>query len=488
MLPISYLSARRSALLCTCLHVALMCAYPTSGCSASTSSDAANDVKSYVFRPEPARFLTKRGLWLHDRDGRYVILRGVNFGSRSKLPPYLPIAPLCINSTADLACEIQKAMPEFVHLRELGVNFVRLLVLWKGLEPQLSRDGNLPQAGVQYMNNLKAIADALYSQGMYILLDFHQDIASDRYGGDGFPDWALAVDGKHDRTNKKPTNKTWGLLYYSNPLPFTTNRLVRNTLRSFWTNNLTDIDCSLRNFPVRDHFVHMIGVTAEFFRGDDAILGYEPFNERHPVGIPKSTFEGEILPAFYANVFHEIARSDAKSFLFIEPRMDWTTYRAEGREFQLLHFTRYPTTLLSTGNLADAHDRLIFSFHYYDPKMLVWLFKKDMRKKATEWPATFSVMRDAAVARDLVPFLTEFGCMQNWKSRTDLLPVVYRGSVVRACIDLQYQQVERYALNSAYWNFDLYNTKGHGDNWNGEDLSLWGPDRQPRDADIVARP
>lgn len=38
----------------------------------------------------------KGGSWFSGEAGRYVLFRGVNSGSRSKLPPYLPIAPLDI--------------------------------------------------------------------------------------------------------------------------------------------------------------------------------------------------------------------------------------------------------------------------------------------------------------------------------------------------------------------------------------------------------
>jgi hypothetical protein len=43
-------------------------------------------------------------------------------------------------------------------------------------------------------------------------------------------------------------------------------------------------------------------------------------------------------------------------------------------------------------------------------------------------------------------------------------------------------------LNSTYWNYDLYNTVDHNDNWNLENFSLLGPNRKPRHTDIVARP
>ena len=55
-------------------------------------------------------------------------------------------------------------------------------------------------------------------------------------------------------------------------------------------------------------------------------------------------------------------------------------------------------------------------------------------------------------------------------------------------MDLQYQQVEAYLLNSTYWNYDFYNTVDQNDNWNLENFSLLGPERKPRHIDIVTRP
>ena len=40
-----------------------------------------------------ARDLVKDGSWFRDSEDRYVLFRGINFASRSKLPPYIPITP-----------------------------------------------------------------------------------------------------------------------------------------------------------------------------------------------------------------------------------------------------------------------------------------------------------------------------------------------------------------------------------------------------------
>ena len=456
---------------------------------------------SYAFDPGSARDLVKDGTWFRDGQGRYVLLRGVNFGSRSKRPPYLPILPLAVTSIdpAQVDAELDAVRPELTRLRLLGVNIVRLLVLWKGVEP--APNGNLEQllpAGRLYLQMLQKVVDELYKQGMYVLLDFHQDIAHEVYGGDGFPDWAMGIDAQHPRpAPENLKNDKWGLLYYDNPTPwYKIDDDVRNTLRSFWQNSLTNTEAGLSNFPVRTHLAKTIGRTAEFFRGHPAIIGYEPFNEPHPVGFPKQTFESQTVPAFYREAATEIGRFDDRAFIFIEPRMDWTTYDANLPELTLItlanafNFTRTPATFLDATGFGAAQSRLVFSFHYYDPRLLTGppVFGMDLRDQAHDWPPTFDVMHNAAVSRNLVPFMTEFGCSQGWQDNTDLQPAAYAHRMIRGCLDLQYQQIEAQLLNATYWNFDLYNTADGKDNWNTENFSLLGPSRSPRELDIVARP
>ena len=88
--------------------------------------------------------------------------------------------------------------PEIKRLAELGFNVIRLLVIWKAIEPRPNPnlDQLLPE-GVTYLNLIKEIIDMLYSYGLFVIIDFHQDIAHEVYGGDGFPDWALAIDEFH---------------------------------------------------------------------------------------------------------------------------------------------------------------------------------------------------------------------------------------------------------------------------------------------------
>jgi hypothetical protein len=61
-----------------------------------------------------------------------------------------------------------------------------------------------------------------FTRRLFVILDFHQDIVHEIFGGDGFPDWALAVDELHLKPINRPIlyiqKRAWYLSYYISPL------------------------------------------------------------------------------------------------------------------------------------------------------------------------------------------------------------------------------------------------------------------------------
>ena len=47
---------------------------------------------------------------------------------------------------------------------------------------------------MSYIRELKNLVDRLGSYGIVTLLDFHQDLLSEYFCGEGMPDWAVFVD------------------------------------------------------------------------------------------------------------------------------------------------------------------------------------------------------------------------------------------------------------------------------------------------------
>jgi uncharacterized membrane protein HdeD (DUF308 family) len=449
----------------------------------------------------------KSGSWFRDKEKRYVLFRGVNFGSRSKMPPYLPIAPLDVHdiSKLDLKKEIDSVKSGLDLMKNLGFNIIRLLISWKAIEPRPNSNlEELLPEGKKYLEHMKIIIDELYARNLYVILDFHQDIANEVYGGDGFPDWAVAIDEEHEKP-KAPTkpDKKWQFKYMI-------NKSLKETLKSFWENDLTNLDEGLKNYPVRTHLEKTIGQTVKFFKslngglGHPAIIAVEPFNEPHPSTIPKKDFEVKFLVDYYRNVNSEIEKFDKSLFIFIEPRVDWimptdtggmpAKYGASplevkskfGMDFikNVMVDKKLVTKKLETYLPSNLHsisrfgNNGVLSFHYYDTMAVASSFVKIPESLYTykiEFPMLFSQLSQAATERGLIPFITEFGAFQEAEQ-------------IRDYLDLQYDQIEALLLNATIWNYDLYNTEEGKDNWNYENYSLLGPDRTPRNVDAVARP
>ena len=201
--------------------------------------------------PKDVKTFWKDGSWFRDEHGRYTIFRGVNFGGRSKLPPYLPISPLEVKelSKLDLDNEIQSVKPGLDLLKTSGFNVARLLVSWKALEPKPNPDLNdLSEEGKEYLSFLNRIINELYKRNIFTILDFHQDIANEIYGGDGFPDWTIAVDEAHPKPTftqfPPPPDKKWQFKYMM-------NKSLKHTFKSFWENDLTNVDEGLVHYPVQ---------------------------------------------------------------------------------------------------------------------------------------------------------------------------------------------------------------------------------------------
>ncbi len=231
---------------------------------------------AYSYTPGSARDLEKVGTRFRDADGRFVTLRGVNFAGSSKAPPFLPLRPKGAVPNAD-----------YDRLAELGFNVVRLLIIWKALEPApQAQPATLSAEGIRYLEQLRGVVDALYARGLFVFLDFHQDIAHEIYGGDGFPDWALAVDPDHPLPQPADfKDKQWATNYATGIGD--RSKSCRHTLASFWHNKLRNdrLSANEREIArnVRDHFAKTIGATARWFqnlnggRGHPAIYGVRAF-------------------------------------------------------------------------------------------------------------------------------------------------------------------------------------------------------------------
>lgn len=311
----------------------------------------------------PKGQLSHAGRWITDARGRVVVLHGTNMVY--KVPPYYPAAA---GFGADDAA----------FLRSIGFNAVRVGVIWKALEPE---PGVYDEA---YLDRIAGTVRTLAKQGVFSVLDFHQDLYNERFQGEGAPDWAVQDDGLPAQPRLGfPTN------YYSMPA-------LQAALRHFWENSPGPGGVGLQ-----DRFAAAWRHVAERFAGNPAVAGYEIFNEPFPgqgylacyspAGCPE--FDAQ-LTAFYERVDAAIRAADRRTLVWYEPNV-------------LFNFG----AVTGVGPLADP--RTGFAFHTY--------CLTNEAQGCASHATTFANADAHAAATGAALMLTEFGATS---SPTDLHQVL----------------------------------------------------------------
>ncbi len=228
---------------------------------------------------------------LVDQEGRTVLLHGVNLVY--KIPPY----EVEVRGTGRNVVTTSEAR----HLARLGFTVVRLGVIWKGLEPgtdpindpAICHPGAPRASGPDqfnagifktYMERLEATVSLLARYGIYSLIDMHQDVYNEVFGGEGSPNWAVCTDGITPRPKLHVAN--WSVNY--------TGPGVSQAYNHFWTNDVVG--------NLQGEFDKIWAKIAAQFRGNPSVVGYDPYNEAYGPDL-YTTFDAE-LECFYTGRAH----------------------------------------------------------------------------------------------------------------------------------------------------------------------------------------
>jgi endoglycosylceramidase len=228
------------------------------------------------------------GRWLTDARGRVLMLHGVNLVAKTDGE-----TPAAMGFGADDAA----------WLKRNGFDVVRL---------GLTAGSVMPRPGViddAYLDSFFRTVDELTAQGLYVLVDLHQDGWGPTLGSDGFPGWMTI-------TNGAPNTGTPFPLYY------VTNPAIQAAFDNLWANTPGPGGVGLQ-----DRVATMFGALASRVRTRPMVLGYDLLNEpwpgtvwqpclTPPSGCPAQDVK---LDGYYARVTRAIRAQDRSHLVFGEP-------------------------------------------------------------------------------------------------------------------------------------------------------------------------
>lgn len=186
----------------------------------------------------------------------------------------------------------------FGYFRRSGFNLLRFGIFWDGAEPEPG------QVDMEYLRKVKDIVNLAEENGIYILLDMHQDLFAQKFI-DGAPDWACLDEGLPHPEHCK--------LWYEAYLQ--SDAIIR-AADNFWANKPASDGVGLL-----DHYAAMWGKIAEALDGCGNIIGFEPMNEPFMGSLARESFGAatmkmmEKYPAFDMNHSETIPPEQAGEFM-----------------------------------------------------------------------------------------------------------------------------------------------------------------------------
>lgn len=190
------------------------------------------------------------GKRLIDDNGRERIFNGINFVYKGIEKDEDGV----IRYKTDLTEDVLKA------LRAKGINIIRLGLTWAGIEPE----PGIYNTG--YLDGYKEVLKLCDKHGMYVFVDWHQDLFSwfCMSAGDGAPEWACL----HTKKQKDQ------LLIWAEGYFF--HKDIHKAFDDFWNNR------EFEGRGLRDRFCDMLTFTADYLSDCRCIMGYDVFNEPFP--------------------------------------------------------------------------------------------------------------------------------------------------------------------------------------------------------------
>jgi endoglycosylceramidase len=334
-----------------------------------------------------------------DENGQIRIFHGVN--AVEKVAPWYPVYehfdPSDSLSPADARL-----------LRAWGMNVVRLGVMWPGVMPEKN---TIDQT---YLNHIEEIVKLLSKEGIYVILDMHQDLWERRFCGEGVPAFVADTcqqayqEKKGDALRPFPQPVVNGTLPEDedgNPdldscleTPFFQYYLTEEVSASFQClyDNVEGLWEDLGDFWV---------AIARRFKGNSAVLGLELINEPW-AGDYFEDPKRLVVPGYAERL------SLQPMYKYLHERI-----REEGDDQALIFYEGvtwdlWPLGWTSTPGGEAYDDRQVISWHLYCPTASQGTQKA--KRVCGRWNNEFAGMRQKDVNRlGGGWFLTEFGALPS---------------------------------------------------------------------------
>jgi endoglycosylceramidase len=388
-----------------------------------TAPGCADIDRSCALDPPPMASdrLRADGTALRDALGRRVLLRGVNASGRAKMPPFAPfeyepgLYPLALASYLDRA-------------QSWGIDVIRAPFTWEAVEPGRGTDDEA------FLARYDALIDAAWARRIWTVVDFHQDVYTRAFCGDGFPIWTLPPTDPDGKPWPAPHDDCpgWFQQYFSD------TSAPSYAFDRFWHSEGT----------VRQDFRALWTRMATRYANRPGVIAFEVINEPMSGSADLAQWEKDTLSPFYDEMT--------------------TLLHANAPETLVALDTSPLDALAFSANLAKpASGGVLFAPHWYDPGVYT------------------SGGFDLAAPATAVAAWKAFGDAWNvptWIGETGY-PHDHKNAAAGAAA--LYDALDAQGVHVAWWEYSVGKTA-----WNAEALSLVDADGHEYTdiVDAVARP
>ncbi|MDE1461113.1 cellulase family glycosylhydrolase [Spartinivicinus sp. A2-2] len=402
---------------------------------------------------------------LTDESGREAYWQGFNVSGSVKLAEtgFKPFKNL-----ADAQQTFQQIK------QQTGANIVRFTLAWEGVQPEPN------VIDYQYLADITAQLKQAIDQGIYVILDYHQDLFSRHlfnqkswHTGNGAPAWVVP-DEDYPPEYCGPVCFSWSQHNI-------TDKAVRLAFRRFWAD--ATVETTVGPIKIQTAFLDQLAATLDYIRkqlsSDELsyMLGVDPFNE--PVdggmeGLSPKEWDNQVLWPFYLRVRQVMDNAGwQQQYVYAEPLVFWNTNAGVVRPTGGHHLNQPPGK------------GFIFNSHYYDAARMSWRL---LSVKSGSYIDAFDQIRQEASFLQLPLLVSEFGMWLHGKGSKDpirMLKGQRQGMALSKLTDDKRPAFCSPFISATQWHWDIYYNNHHEyqngnpdklitkwDAWNDENFSV----------------